>query len=97
MSRPPASIRISLKERGGPTHRIELIRIPFTRRFRIRRNSTKSTKLPEGTATDIAEEIRRWLATLAAKPTTLEDIFGRPVDSDELQPLPDSVDSYAEE
>ena len=97
MPRPPASIRISLKERGGPTYRIELVRVPFTRRFRVRRNGTKSTKLPEGTATDIAEEIRRWLATRAAKPTTLEDILGRPVDSDELLPLPDSVDLYAEQ
>ena len=91
MPRPPANIRISLKERGGPAHRIELVKIPFTRRFRIRRNGTKSTKLPEGTATDIADEIRHWLAARAAKPTTLEDILGRPVDSDELLPLPDSV------
>ena len=97
MPRPPASILISLKERGGSTHRIELVRIPFTRRFRIRRNGTKSTKLPEGTATDIAEEIRRWLATRAAKPTTLEDVLGRPVDSGELLPLPDSVNLRAEE
>ena len=73
MSRPPASIRISLKERGGPTHRIELLKIPFTRRFRIRRNGAKSTKLPEGTATEVAEEIRstreiagRWDRTLAS-------------------------------
>ena len=97
MPRPPASIRISLKERGGPTHRIELVRVPFTRRFRVRRNGTKSTKLPEGTATDIADEIRRCLATRASKPTTLEDILGRPVDSDELLPLPDSVDLRAED
>ena len=32
MSRPPADLRISLKQRGGPTFRIELIRVPFTRR-----------------------------------------------------------------
>ena len=49
MSRPPAGIRISLKERGGPTYRIELLKISFTRRFGIRRNGTKSVKLPEGT------------------------------------------------
>ena len=97
MPRPTASTRISPNERGGSTHRIELVRIPFPRRFRIRRNGTTSTKLPEGTATEIAEEIRRWLATRAAKPTTLEDIPGRPVDSDELLPLPDSVDLYAED
>ena len=97
MPRPPASIRISLKARGGPTHRIELVRIPFTRRFRIRRNGTKSNKLSEGTATDVADEIRRWLATRAAKLTTMEDVLGRPADSGELLPLPDSVDSCAEE
>ena len=81
MSRPPASIRISLKERGGPTHRIELVKIPFTRRFRIRRNGSKSTKLPEATATEVAEEIRCWLAKQAGKPTTAEDILGRPIRS----------------
>ena len=62
MSRPPAGIRISLKERGRPTLRIELVKIPFTKRFRIRRNGSKSKKLPEGTATEVAEEIRHWLA-----------------------------------
>ena len=87
MSRPPATIRISLKERGGPTHRIELVKIPFTRRFRIRRNGTKSTKLPEGTATEVAEEIRHWLASRAIKPTQAEDILDRPLTSDDLLPL----------
>ncbi len=86
MSRPSASIRISLKERGGPTHRIELVKIPFTKRFRIRRNGTKSAKLPEATATEVAEEIRRWLAKQASKPTTAEDILGRPEPSVELLP-----------
>ena len=63
MPRTRANIRISLKARGGPTHRIELVRIPFTKRFRIRRNGSKSTKLPVDTATEVAEEIHRWLAT----------------------------------
>jgi hypothetical protein len=74
--RPRANIRISLKARGGPTYRIELVRIPFTKRFRIRRNGSKSAKLPVGTATEVAEEIRRWLATQTSKPTTEEDILG---------------------
>jgi len=87
VSRPPASIRISLKERGGLTYRIELIRIPFTRRFRIRRNGSKLKKLPEGTATEVAEEIRRWLATQASKPTTAEDVMGRSLTSDDLLPV----------
>jgi hypothetical protein len=59
MPRPRTNIRFSLKARGGPTHRIELVRIPFTKRFRIRRNGSKSTKLPEGIATDVSDEIRR--------------------------------------
>ena len=79
MSRPPASIRISLKKRGGPTHRIELVRIPFTKRFRLRRNGTRSAKLPEGTATEVAEEIRRWLAKQASAPTMIEDVLDRRV------------------
>ena len=78
MARPRANIRISLKTHGGPTHRIELVRIPFTKRFRIRRNGTKSAKLTEGTATEVAEEIRRWLAKQTSKPTTAEDILGSP-------------------
>ena len=79
MSRPRANIRISLKARGGPTYRIELVRIPFTKRFCIRRNGTRSTKLPEGTATEVADEVRRWLANQASRPTTAEDFLDRPV------------------
>ena len=56
-----AEIRISLKRQGGPTYRVELISVPFTRRFRIRRNGTRSRKLREDTATEFADEIRRWL------------------------------------
>ena len=77
VSRPRADLRISLKERGGQTYRIELIRVPFTRRFRVRRNGKKSRKLPEATATEVADEIRRWLARSAARPTTAEDILRR--------------------
>jgi hypothetical protein len=64
---------ISLKERGGPTHRIELVKIPFTRRFRVRRNGTKSTQLPQATATEVAEEIHCWLAKQAS-----EDLYSAP-------------------
>lgn len=84
MSRPRANIRISLKARGGPTYRIELVRIPFTKRFCIRRNGTRSTKLPEGTATEVADEIRRWLAKQVSRPTTAEDILGRSVGTVDL-------------
>ena len=61
MPRLPAEIRISLKKRGGPTHRIELIRQPVGKRYWIRRDGKGSTKLPEATANRIAERIRRWL------------------------------------
>ena len=57
----PADIRISLKKRGGPTHRIELVRQPIRRRFSVRRDGKYSTKVPEATETEIAERIRRWL------------------------------------
>jgi len=56
----PADFRISLKRRGGKTHRIELVRNPFNQRFWIRRNGKQSLKLPEATATEIADHIRRW-------------------------------------
>jgi hypothetical protein len=52
MPRLTADIRISLKKRGGATHRIELVRQPVGKR---------STKVPEATASQIAERNRRWL------------------------------------
>lgn len=87
MPRPPASIRISLKARGCPTFRIELVKIPFKKRFQIRRNGSRSKKLPEATATEVAEEVRHWLVRQASKPTTAEDVLGRPLTSDDLLPL----------
>jgi hypothetical protein len=62
MPRLPADFRISLKKRGGPTHRIELVRQAGGQRFWVRRNGKRSMKLPQGTATQIAELIRRWLS-----------------------------------
>ena len=53
MPRLPADIRISLKKRGGPTHRIELIRRSVGRRYWVRRDD--STKVRETTASEIAE------------------------------------------
>ena len=38
-----------------------LIRWPMGRRYWIRRNGKYSTKVPEATASQIAEAIRRWL------------------------------------
>ena len=78
MARTPADIRISLKQRGGPTHRIELVRIPFMRRIRVRRNGRTSAKLPEATVTEVAEEIRRWLARYAGISRPIKDILRRP-------------------
>ena len=63
MPRLRADIRISLKKRGGPTHRIELIRQPVGKRYWIRRDGKDSAKLPEATASQIAERIRRWLVS----------------------------------
>jgi hypothetical protein len=63
MARLPADIRIRLKKRGGATHRIELVRQPAGKRFWIRRDGKDSTKVPEATATQIAERIRRWLVS----------------------------------
>ncbi len=61
MPRLPADFRISLKRRGSKTHRIELVRNRFNQRFWVRRNGKQSAKLPEATATEIADQIRRWL------------------------------------
>jgi hypothetical protein len=63
MPRLPADIRISLKKRGGRTHRIELVRQPVGKRYWIRRDGKESAKLPEATASQIAERIRRWLVS----------------------------------
>ncbi|MFH1922020.1 MAG: hypothetical protein ABIP48_19315 [Planctomycetota bacterium] len=61
MPRIAAAIRISLRKRGGPTYRIELVRQPVAERYWIRRNGKHSTKVPEATASQIAERIRRRL------------------------------------
>jgi hypothetical protein len=65
MARLPADIRISLKKRGGQTHRIELIRQTFGKRFWVRRDGKHSEKLREATATQVAERIRHWLVASA--------------------------------
>lgn len=62
MPRLPADIRIRLKRCGGP-HRIVLIRQPVGKRYWIRRDDKDSAKLPDATASQIAEHIRRWLVS----------------------------------
>ncbi len=62
MPRLKADIRISVKINGKPTRKIELIRQPFGTRFWIRLDGRTSTKLPEATATEIADRLRRWIA-----------------------------------
>ena len=47
MPRMPADIRISLKERGGPTQRSELVRQPVGKRYWTRRDGKDSAKVPE--------------------------------------------------
>ena len=63
MPRLTADIRISLKKRRRPTHRIELVRQPVAKRYWIRRNGEHSSKVPEASASQIAERIRRWLVS----------------------------------
>ena len=70
-----ADMRISLKRRGGKTYRIELIRQPFRRRFWIRRDGRKSKKMPEATATEIAEAVRKWLVAEHDKPLAVEEML----------------------
>ena len=53
--------RISLKERGRKTVRIELVRQLGGRKFWVRRDGKDSVKVPEATATEIARRIRQWL------------------------------------
>lgn len=61
MPRLPADMRISLKKRGGPTYRIELIRQGDGPRFWVRRDGVRSSIVPDATATEIAERIRQWI------------------------------------
>lgn len=61
MPRLPADFRISLKKRGGATHRIELIRQPNGKRFWVRRDGVRSAVVPDASATEIAERIRQWI------------------------------------
>ncbi|MBI5761011.1 MAG: hypothetical protein HZA46_21010 [Planctomycetales bacterium] len=68
MPRLPADIRISLKKRGGPTVRIELVRQPAGQRFWVRRNGTRSQIVPEASASEIADRIRRWLCSAIQEP-----------------------------
>lgn len=51
MPRKPADFRISLKKRGGPTRRIELVRQASARgRFVVRKDGRISQELPEANA-----------------------------------------------
>lgn len=61
MPRLPADLRISLTTRGGPAHRIELVRQPAGRRYWFRRGGKHLTKVPEAAPSQIAEHVRRWL------------------------------------
>ena len=61
MPRKPADLRISIQRRGGKTYRIELIRQDVGGRFWVRRDGKLSESLPEATASEIADRIRRWI------------------------------------
>ena len=75
MPRLPADIRISLKERDGPTYRVELVQQPVGRRYWVRRDGKYSTKLPEATATQIAERTRRRLVANTEATWQSQQIF----------------------
>ena len=55
MPRLPADVRISLKKRGQRTFKIELIRQRLGQRFWVRRDGKRSQRVPETSATEIAE------------------------------------------
>jgi len=61
MPRLPADFRISLKKRGGRTTRVELVRQTIGQRFWVRRDGKRSVRVPEATASQVADLIRRWL------------------------------------
>ena len=61
MARAAADFRISRKRRGGKTHRVELLRIPFTKKFMVRTNGKRSADVPTASATEVAARVRRWL------------------------------------
>ena len=62
MPRLRADIRISVKIQGKPTRKLELIRHPFGARYWVRLDGKASTRLPDATATEIADRLRRWIA-----------------------------------
>jgi len=62
MPRLPADFRISLKRRGGKTYRIELVRQRSGGRFCVRLDGKRSLDVPQATAPEIADRIRRWLS-----------------------------------
>jgi hypothetical protein len=63
MPRLPADFLISLKRRGEKTVRIELVKQVIGDRCWVRRDGKSSRKVPEATATQVANLIRGWLAT----------------------------------
>lgn len=67
MPRPKADIRISIKIRGRPTRKLELIRQPIGHKYWIRVDGRPSGKLPHGTPSEIADGIRRWIVATAPK------------------------------
>jgi hypothetical protein len=56
-----ADVRISVKVRGKPCRKIERLRQSFGRRYWIRVDGRTSVKLAEGTPTQIADRLHRWI------------------------------------
>ena len=63
MPRKEADYRISIKvQKTGVTHKIELIKTPYGKRYFVRYNNLMSQKTPDGaTATWIINELRKIL------------------------------------
>lgn len=62
MPRLKADIRISVKVHGKRCRKLELVRQPVGARYWVRIDGKRSEKLPEATATEVADRIRRWIA-----------------------------------
>ena len=62
MVRPKSDLRITLKGRDGKSVRLNLTEI-LDGSWQVHRDGKRSTKLPYGTSTEIAEGIRKWIVS----------------------------------
>jgi len=62
MTRPKSDIRISLKNRGGKTTRLNLTEL-LDGSWLIRRDGKKATAIPAATSTEVADKVRQWIVS----------------------------------